>query len=181
DGQPIDRYCDERRLTVRDRISLFLGVCDAMQYAHSRLVVHRDVKPSNILVTRDGTVKVLDFGIAKLLDDTEQVSVQTRTGLRWLTPEYASPEQVRGEPVTTASDVYALGVVLYELLTGSRPYGSDVRRRHEIERAVLDSEPSKPSVAVAREGRTGSGNTAASAPAALPDVAHTRGVPIARL
>ena len=150
DGQPIHRYCDAERLTVRERVALFLGVCDAMQYAHRHLIVHRDVKPSNILVTRGRTVKVLDFGIARLLDEQEAARGVTRTGQRWMTPEYASPEQVRGDPVTTTSDVYAMGVVLYQLLTGRRPYDIEGRSRHEIERAVLESEPSRPSAAVSQ-------------------------------
>lgn len=122
DGERIDAWCDRHRLGVDERLRLFVRVCGAVQYAHRRLVVHRDLKPSNILVTADGEPKLLDFGIARFLDESETGgSPRTRTGFRLLTPEYASPEQLRGEQVTTASDVYQLGVLLYELLTGHRP------------------------------------------------------------
>ena len=122
-GEPLDRYCDRQQLDLRARLQLFLDICSAVQYAHQNLVVHRDLKPANILVTAEGAPKLLDFGIAKLLDAGEAAAVLalTRMNDRLLTPEYASPEQILGRPVTTASDVYALGVVLYELLTGLRP------------------------------------------------------------
>ena len=124
DGSTLDKFCDEHRLDVPDRLRLFLSVCEAVQHAHRNLVVHRDLKPSNILVTADGSVKLLDFGIAKLLDAGEfaQPADLTQAGVRLLTPDYASPEQVLGEPITTSSDVYQLGLLLFELLTGSRPY-----------------------------------------------------------
>jgi serine/threonine-protein kinase len=122
EGFPIDRYCDDRRLTIDDRLDLFLRVCEAVQHAHRQLVVHRDIKPSNIIVTTDGDVKLLDFGIAKLLSpgDKRDDDAVTSPVIRILTPEYASPEQVRNEPVAIASDVYQLGLLLYELLTGHR-------------------------------------------------------------
>lgn len=122
EGEPVTAYADRRKLGIADRLALFRTVCGAVQFAHQRLVVHRDIKPSNVLVTARGTVKLLDFGIAKLVSDEPDDSAPlTRTGIRVLTPEYAAPEQIRGEPISTATDVYALGVVLYELLTGGRP------------------------------------------------------------
>jgi eukaryotic-like serine/threonine-protein kinase len=123
DGLPIDQYCKQRKLPISERLGLFLHVCSAVQFAHQHLIIHRDIKPSNILVASDGTPKLLDFGIAKILDsDSLGGSVEsTITVFRMLTPGYASPEQVRGEPITTTSDVYSLGVVLYELLTGCHP------------------------------------------------------------
>ena len=125
EGKPIDRWCTDGGLTVRQRLELFRQVCAAVQYAHEHLVVHRDLKPGNILVADDGTVKLLDFGVAKLLDtDVTGDDALTHTGVLPMTAAYASPEQVRGDPVSTASDIYSLGVVLYELLSGRRPFGS---------------------------------------------------------
>ncbi|GMV04436.1 MAG: hypothetical protein AMXMBFR53_07160 [Gemmatimonadota bacterium] len=149
EGVPLDRYCTERRLALADRIRLFVAVCDAVQHAHRNLVVHRDLKPTNILVTADGTPKLLDFGIGKLLDPGAWGADEgaTRTGMRLLTPEYASPEQVRGEPVSVASDVYGLGVLLYRLLTDASPYGEEARTPTEWERAVLEVDPRRPSTA----------------------------------
>ncbi len=143
DGRPINEYCDENRLTVEERLDLFQSVCAAVQYAHGSLVVHRDLKPSNILVTRDGHVKLLDFGIARVLDDDEDGL--TRSGQRVMTPAYASPEQVRGEPVTTATDVYSLGVVLYELLCGRHPHRDTTSTPAELERAIAETAAERPS------------------------------------
>lgn len=150
DGEPIDSYCDRHRLSITERLNLFRSICSAVHHAHQNLIVHRDLKPSNILVTTDGTLKLLDFGIAKLLnpEPTKDMEPLTRTNLRLMTPEYASPEQVRGLPITTASDVYALGVVLYELLTGQRPYQFKSYTASEMERIICEQEPRKPSIAV---------------------------------
>ncbi|MBC7896567.1 MAG: serine/threonine protein kinase, partial [Cytophagaceae bacterium] len=136
DGAPLDAWCDERRASIEERLALFLAVCDAVQFAHQELVIHRDLKPSNILVTHGGQVKLLDFGIATLVREDE--AEVTRTGLRAFTPEYASPEQWRGEPVTTGSDVYSLGVVLYELLAGTRPHALRGHPETDWPRVVLE-------------------------------------------
>ena len=146
EGSWIDRYANERQLGVEDRLRLFIDVCAAVQYAHQNLVVHRDLKPSNILVTEDGSVKLLDFGIAKLVSD--ESPNETRTGGRRLTPRYASPEQVCGKPVTTVSDVYTLGVLLYELLTGHSPYQLSALTAAELSKTVCHTEVTRPSAAV---------------------------------
>ena len=154
EGEPLTAYCDARKLGIAERLRLFAQVVEAVRYAHQNLIVHRDLKPSNILVA-DGHVKLLDFGIAKLLqaDDGDGAQPATRTELRILTPEYAAPEQVRGEPVTTATDVYALGVVLYELLTGHRAHRFDRLSAAEVERVVCDTLPVRPSTLVDKTRR----------------------------
>ena len=147
-GEPIRAYCDKRGLDIRTRLQIFAKVCSAVNYAHQKLVVHRDIKPSNILVTEAGEPKLLDFGIAKLLnpDRTESDQAATATNFRVMTPEYASPEQLRGKPTTTATDVYSLGVVLYELLTGVRPFKAEGGNPMAIIQAMTSREPLKPSV-----------------------------------
>jgi tetratricopeptide (TPR) repeat protein/tRNA A-37 threonylcarbamoyl transferase component Bud32 len=152
DGLPIDRYCDTNGLDVRQRIELFRQVCGAVAYAHRSLVVHRDLKPGNILITADGTPKLLDFGIAKLLDPSQE-GHSTATGAFMMTPDYASPEQVKGERITTATDVYSLGVLLYELLAGRKPYVVTSSHPQEVLRTVCLSEPPKPSQAAPRDIR----------------------------
>jgi non-specific serine/threonine protein kinase/serine/threonine-protein kinase len=157
EGQPIDRYADEHQLSTIDRLKLFRTVCVAVQYAHQNLIIHRDLKPTNILVTSEGDPKLLDFGIAKLLvADDSGATDETAAMFRVMTPEYASPEQVKGEPITTATDVYSLGVVLYELLTGQRPHKFRSRQPADIAEAICIKEPEKPSQAVGRgEGEKG--------------------------
>ncbi|MGE0815549.1 MAG: tetratricopeptide repeat protein [Vicinamibacterales bacterium] len=170
-GQPIDRHADARRLTVDLRLALFLQVCDAVDRAHRHLVVHRDLKPANILVTAEGAVKLLDFGVAKLLEkgDGGGDAPATRSGARLMTPEYASPEQYLGEPVTTAADVYAAGVVLYELLTGRRPWEEDEASLAALERRVLDGTVEPPSQACRRDGPRGPAAARAAARATTVD------------
>jgi serine/threonine-protein kinase len=164
-GVPIDRWCDERRLSIDQRLRLFVVVCRAVQFAHRNLVVHRDLKPANILVDETGAPKLLDFGIARLLDEgvPDELANRTRTGAYLLTPDYASPEQIVQGPVTTAMDVYSLGVVLCELLTGRRPFTSGSRSPLEWQRDVLECPPTRPSSMVAPELRP-----AASGPSTRP-------------
>ncbi len=149
-GEPIDVYCDKQKLNLEARIKLLLKVCEAVRYAHQNLTVHRDIKPANILVGPDGNPKLLDFGIAKLLDTSALAAdlALTRVNDRVLTPEYASPEQILGNTVTTATDVYSLGVVLYELLTGLRPYKVSAANQLELERTICVTDATTPSTAV---------------------------------
>jgi eukaryotic-like serine/threonine-protein kinase len=148
DGSSITEYCDQNCLSIEERFQLFRTVCSAVHYAHQHLIVHRDIKPTNILVTPEGTPKLLDFGIAKMLSSDLPTENATLTGVWTMTPEYASPEQFRGEPITTATDVYSLGLILYELLTGQRAHRFSSRLPHEMARVVLESDPAKPSSAV---------------------------------
>src|SRR5579862_7709703 len=148
DGIAIDKYCDAHNLSIRARLELFVKVCGAVEYAHAHSVIHRDLKPNNILVTNDGIPKLLDFGIAKVLDPDN--SSITRTANRHLTPAYASPEQVRGEAVTVATDIYSLGVVLYHLLSGHRPYRLEQHTPAAMERAICEQEPESPSTVIDR-------------------------------
>lgn len=152
EGRPITEYCDQFKLSIAERLRIFLQVSSAVQFAHEHLIIHRDIKPGNILVTTDGTPKLLDFGIAKILeaDPAAGHADATKTAFRVLTPRYSSPEQISGEPMTTASDVYSLGVVLYELLTGRSPYRVTTGSPQEMAQAVCAVDPQKPSFAVGR-------------------------------
>jgi eukaryotic-like serine/threonine-protein kinase len=151
EGRAIDEYADEQRLSVHDRLTLFLQVCDAVSYAHQHLIVHRDIKPQNILVTTAGVPKLLDFGIAKVLQESGDQGTLTIGGFQLLTPDYASPEQIEGRQTTTQTDVYSLGVVLYELLTGRSPYRPKTWTTPEIFESVRQSDVQRPSTAVGRK------------------------------
>jgi serine/threonine protein kinase/Tfp pilus assembly protein PilF len=170
DGEPIDIYCDSRCLSVEQRLRLFQVVCSAVHRAHQNLVVHRDLKPSNILVARDGTPKLLDFGIAKMLDDRQMMHTMavTQADYRVLTPDHASPEQIRGDPITTASDTYVLGVVLYELLCGCKPFTLKGNRLGDLEREICEETPPLPSIVVqARDDAAGIARQRGTSPSRL--------------
>lgn len=147
EGDNIDEYCDKNNLSINERLKLFEKVCNAIQYAHQNLVIHRDLKPSNIIIKQDGTVKLLDFGIAKVFteDDSIEQSALTRTGLFVMTPEYASPEQIRGGAITTSTDIYSLGLILYQLITGEKAYEIKTKSPLELEKVICHTEPAKPS------------------------------------
>src|SRR5688572_18495854 len=147
DGLPITTYCDTRQLDIPARLRLFLDVCDAVQHAHQSLVIHRDLKPTNILVSVDGSVHLLDFGIAKLIDPAA-ATPHTRLDSRMMTPEYASPEQWRGDTLGTSSDIYSLGVLLYELLCGRAPYRFETQSPLDMATLVCDQDPERPSARV---------------------------------
>ena len=183
EGQPLYEYCDARRMGVRERLRLFCQVCDAVEYAHQNQVVHRDIKPSNILVSAAGVPKLFDFGIAKLLNPelTSDTAPQTATAMRMMTVEYASPEQVQGLPVTFLSDVYSLGVLLYELLTGHRPYGFGNHSLHEAVRAICEREPERPSVAIQRPDNLLAMRSADGEPPTVARVCELRGQPLESL
>ena len=172
-GEPIDAYSDRLRLSIAERLKLFVQVARAVQHAHQKLIVHRDLKPSNILVSAAGELKLLDFGIAKLLDPTvlPHGAPATVTALRPMTPEYASPEQIRGETPSVATDVYQLGLLLYQLLTARMPYRVPTRSTPAMLHAICEEEPARPSAAV----------TGASADVASGEVAAARGTTFARL
>ncbi|HEX6729147.1 MAG TPA: protein kinase, partial [Pyrinomonadaceae bacterium] len=150
EGKPVNQYCDDHELSMEQRLKLYCLVCDAVQYAHQHLIVHRDIKPGNILVTAEGIPKLVDFGIAKLLSQAGYASKETSTAtaMHFMTPEYASPEQIRAMPVTTATDVYSLGVVLYELLSGRPPYRFRSRMPHEVAKVICDQDPEPPSASI---------------------------------
>ncbi|MEO8166668.1 MAG: serine/threonine-protein kinase, partial [bacterium] len=146
EGIPIDEYCDKKKLTIRERLQLFLKVAAVVQFAHQNLVVHRDLKPRNILITENGEPKLLDFGIAKILThDSGTHETVTQKGVWNLTPEFASPEQIKGEAITTASDVYSMGIILYRLLTGHTPYKISSILHSDIRKIITQTEPGKPS------------------------------------
>ena len=156
EGQPLYKYAETHELNVSERLRLFIEICGAVQYAHEKLVIHRDLKPTNIMISSAGVPKLLDFGIAKLLNPqlVSDTTPQTTLGVRLMTIEYASPEQVQAQPVTFRSDVYSLGVILFELLTSHSPYRFRNLLPHEVARAIIEDEPELPSIAVTRPGPT---------------------------
>ncbi|MHC4947310.1 MAG: protein kinase domain-containing protein [Planctomycetota bacterium] len=181
EGQPFDTYCDSHRLTIAERLDLFRSVCSAVQYAHRNLVVHRDLKPGNVIVTKEGIPKLLDFGIAKIINPEVSLIAGDPTSpeFRVMTPEYASPEQVRGDPITTASDVYSLGVMLYELVSGHRPYRIRSRVKAELERIICEEDPERPSTAIStveEVAGTAEGGAPTTRTITPESVSRTRGV-----
>ena len=152
EGKPWTKYAEAKELSINERLKLSFKICSAVRYAHQNLIIHRDLKPSNVLLTNDGTPKLLDFGIAKIIDEANEETFHN-TLTRVMTPEYASPEQIQGKPITTASDVYSLGVILYELLTGKRPYKVKSKSADEISKIITDSEPLKPSSVISSKNK----------------------------
>jgi len=182
EGLPVDQYCDLHKLSIEDRLRLFRDICSAVQYAHENSVIHRDLKPGNILIAKGGVPRLLDFGIAKLLDPGFlQTAVATRTDWRPMTPEYASPEQIRGRTITTATDVYSLGVLLFELLAGHRPYRSAGQSLLEMERLVCETDPEKPSDAINRKEQENEGDGHARIAITRESVSNQRGLQPAEL
>lgn len=180
EGLPLTRYCDEKRLSIDERLKLFLKVCEAVTYAHINLVVHRDLKPGNILITSDGNPKLLDFGVAKLLMSDGIHTQRTEEMARAMTPCYASPEQIRNEKITIPSDVYSLGVILYELLTGSRPFRLRSMKAEEMARVIAEVPPMLPSTVITR-GDGSIGRSEAGAPTRSQAIAQARGTTVERL
>jgi serine/threonine protein kinase len=168
-GVPIDEYCAVHELGIAARLNLFREVCSAVQYAHQNLIVHRDLKPGNILVTTDGIPKLLDFGVAKMLDQAGETQDRTITMMRIMTPDFASPEQVRGDSITTSSDIYALGVILYLLLTGQRPYHFSNTTAPKMIKAICETDPEKPSTAATRVASQKPAHKAEEGAKALPE------------